>query len=96
MTKIKSIGAPTYGAHWSMGPRFMQQISKSNAARLCGMYPLPKMGCEVGCAFVKNVVGGFDRLMVQNISGSFFVACGSVSIDYWPDTFHVEILEPKS
>lgn len=92
MIKVKSLGAPTPGAHWSYGPRFMQRIAPKDARGLCGMYPTPAMGCETVCAFTKNVVGGFDRLTVQNISGAYFLACTSISVDQWPEVFRVEIV----
>jgi hypothetical protein len=91
MLKVKSIGKPTPGAHWSYGVDHMTEISKANAAKLCGMHPLPKMGYEMVCAFKKHEFGGFDRLMVQNISGMYFLACTSVQSWQWAETFGIEV-----
>lgn len=92
MIKVKSIGAPTPGAHWSMGADYMQRIAPKDARALCGMYPLPKMGYETVCALAKGPHGFFNRLLVQNISGAYFLACTSEPTANWPEVFRVEIV----
>lgn len=93
MIKVKNKGAPIPGAHWSMGPDCMVKISKADAANLCGMYPLPRMGCEMVCAIRPDPkFPSFNsRLMVQNISGDFYLCSPNANIPQWPGMFGVEV-----
>lgn len=47
MVKIKSLGKPPEGAHWSYGPDHMTLISPKDARSLVG--DLPTMGAIQGC-----------------------------------------------
>lgn len=76
------------GAHY--GPTHAAHISRSTAVKLCGMYPLPRMGEETVCA-IKVHTWGRSRLYVANMSGGFMVQSGSVAIDAWPDMFGIEL-----
>lgn len=95
MIRIKTTnpGFDPSGAHWYMGAEHMQSISRKTASALCGMYPLPAMGCEIVAAIAldKTFPSVRHRLMVQNVSGSFWVASSSVRVDQWPDVFKVEV-----
>lgn len=93
MITIKQTGLPEAGNNWSYGADYMRCISKKTAAALCGMYPLPGMGCETCVALRPDSYGGFFRLYVQNISGSYVVACSSVRVDQWPAMFGVQVRE---
>lgn len=85
--KIKSLGAPPIGAHWSYGGDYMMRISKSDAAKLLRPHHLPLMGYETEAA---RRVGG-DSLFVQNISGHFYLCATGVTIDQWTAAFGVEV-----
>lgn len=89
---IKQIDKPVPGAHWSYGSNYMRRISKNTAASLCGMYPLPSMGCETIVAVKRDPWRGNERLVVQNISGDYYVASCDRSIDQWPEIFGVQII----
>lgn len=93
--KIKQTELPKPGTVWSFGPDYMRSISIKSAAALCGMYPLPKMGYATTVAIKPDRFGGKFRLEVQNISGTFFLACNSVKVQDWPAMFNVEIVEPS-
>ena len=92
--KIKQTTLPIPGTTWSYGPDYMRGISRKSAAALCGMYLLPKMGNGTIVAIKPDGFGGKFRLEVQNISGTFFLACNSVKVQHWPAMFNVEIVEP--
>lgn len=94
ITKVKQTALPPAGAHWSYGLDYMRGISKADAAALCGMYTLPTMGHETTVALAPDGFGGFFRLMVQNISGTYFAACSNVRVGDWPEVFKVQVVEP--
>jgi len=94
MIKVKQTGNASDAGFQSMGEENMRRISEKTARALCGMYPMPDMGREVCVAFAsdKEWPTFKHRLSVQNISGLFFLACSSVSVDAWPDVFKVEVI----
>jgi len=71
----------------------MREISKKSAAALAGMYPLPKMGCEITIAAKKDSFGGFFRLQLQNVCGDYFIASSQVKVDHWPAVFEVQVTQ---
>ena len=73
------------GCHWHYGARYMQRISTVTARKLCGVYPLPRMGYETLVA----ITSGFNKLYVQNNSGGYWVCSSSVPVDKWPEVFGV-------
>lgn len=94
MIKIKQTGGADHAGFASMGDDHMRRISVKTARQLCGMYPAPAMGYETVVAFVRdsNFPSFAHRLHVQNIAGSYFVACSSCTVDQWPDVFKVQIV----
>lgn len=95
MKQVRSIGAPPSGVHWSMGSRYMQRISKPDAASLLAPHPLPRMGYETDAATAGDEWSGRHRLTVQNISGHFYLACPSAQWDAWPALFGVTVKGAK-
>ena len=89
--RIQSFGAPISGAHWSYGPDHMCRIGKAVALKLCGMYPMPRMGEERTVAITRMAA----PLTVQNISGDYYLASTSDSIDRWPSVYGITILPPR-
>lgn len=97
--KIKQTGVPPSAVDntWSYGPRYMRQISRASAVKLCGMYPLPPMGSETVVAVAKDQFGfGWVRLQVQNVSGTFYIASTDIPVDQWVEVFKVEMIEPAT
>lgn len=94
MIKIKQTGGAEHAGFASMGDDHMRRISTATARQLCGMYPLPSMGYETVVAFARDVSfpSFVHRLHVQNVSGVYFVACSSCTVDQWPDVFKVQIV----
>lgn len=94
MIKIKQTGGADHAGSQSMGDEHMRRISAKTAHQLCGMYPLPDMGYKTVVAFTRdsNFPSFAHRLHVQNISGSYFVACSSCTVDQWADMFKVQIV----
>lgn len=91
MLTIKQTCAPPAGAHWSYRPDYMRQIGKAAARALCGMYPLPAIGCETIVAIVPAAWGFKSRLTVQNVSGAYFVASVDTKVCDWPAVFGVTV-----
>lgn len=94
MIKIKQTGCSEDAGFQSMGDDHMRKISANTARQLCGMYPLPYMGYETVVAFARDrAFPSFaHRLHVQNVSGVYFVACSSCTVDQWPGVFKVQIV----
>lgn len=94
MIKIKQTGGAEHAGFASMGDDHMRRISTATARQLCGMYPLTSMGYETVVAFARDVSfpSFAHRLHVQNVSGVYFVACSSCTVDQWPDVFKVQIV----
>ena len=94
MIKIKQTGGADRAGFQSMGDDYMRRISAQTARQLCCMYPLPDAGDETVIAFARdiNFPSFAHRLHVQNISGSYFVACSSCTVDQWADVFKVQIV----
>lgn len=102
MITIKSLGKPEPGTSWSYGPRHMCKISKADARKLCGAYPMPKPGYETTVAVLphqrqreswEKLFG--DTLQVQNLGGDFYLACTTFDIEDWPAKFKVRIQEQQ-
>lgn len=93
MICIKSTAPAPNDRNWSYGPGYMAQIGDKTAKALCGMYPLPKTGHEVIVAIRpdKRFPSFKNRLMVCNVSGSYFVASCDAPIKQWPDVFGVTV-----
>lgn len=93
MITVRSLGAPILGAHWSMGPDYMQRIGRADAARMLAPHPLPRVGYESTAAHRTRpgFFAGADVLTVQNIGGDFYAACCSARIEEWPSLFGVEV-----
>ncbi|MBB5409257.1 hypothetical protein HDG34_003198 [Paraburkholderia sp. HC6.4b] len=94
MIEIRQTGLPESGNHWSYGRDYMRRISAGSARKLCGLYPMPRMGYETIVAVANDGYGGKYHLCVQNISGIWFLACTSVPVADWPEIFQVKIVEP--
>lgn len=94
MIKIKQTGGAEHAGFASMGNDHMRRISTATARQLCGMYPAPDMGYETVVAFTRDIhfPAFAHRLHVQNISGSYFIACSSYMVEQWPDVFKVQIV----
>lgn len=86
--KIKSLGEPPAGAHWSYGRDYMRRISEGAARQLLRPHALPRMGFEAVAS-----AGGISapRLYVQNIGGDFYAACCAQPISEWARLFGVEV-----
>lgn len=93
ITRIQQTGLPPTDAHWSYGPAWMRRVSRKTAIALCGGYPLPQMGTESIVALAPDGFGGRTRLVVQNVSGDFYVASADTAVDQWPTVFRVEVSE---
>lgn len=93
ITRIKQTGLPPADAHWSYGPAWMRRVSRKTAAALCGTYPLPQMGSETIVAVAPDGWGGRNRLVIQNVSGDFYVASADAPVDQWATVFRVEVSE---
>ena len=90
--KILETGPTGTPGNWYYGPDYMVRIGKKDATGLCGMYPLPKIGYSVHVAIPIDLKNSpdFKRLLdVQNISGSYFLACSNVPKNEWPTVFGV-------
>lgn len=79
------------GAHWFYGNSYMVKIRKSDAKKLCGMYPLPPTGCATVVA-IKQEFWGKLRLEVQNISGDYMLASVNTPLAEWGSVFGVHIV----
>lgn len=93
MIKIKTIGPGSDAGQHSMGDKYMVRIGDKSARALCGMYPMPNMGHEIIVAIApdKQFPSFKNRLLVQNISGQYFLASNSVEVTAWPDVFKIEV-----
>lgn len=90
MIKIKSIGSADGAGFQSMGNDRMCEVSQRTARKLCGMYPMPAMGYETVVA-VKHDHLIWLRLVVQNVSGKYFLCSANVLINQWGTVFGVEV-----
>jgi hypothetical protein len=79
----------------NMGESHMARISKATAKKLCDMYPLPSMGREMVVAVkLDPCYSAFNlMLLVQNISGYFYLASSDTAKEYWPDVFGISLAE---
>lgn len=84
---------PGTGGHWYMGHSYMRAIGKADAARILAPHALPRMGHETTAHYARDGRGDAHTLSVQNISGAFFLACCSASVDTWPALFGIEVTE---
>jgi len=75
---------------WFYGDDYMRSISKASAEALCNPHPLPRLGHETVVASTR-VQGFWVELVVQNISGSFMLACCNERVANWPERFNVEV-----
>lgn len=90
MIKIKSIGSAEGAGFQSMGNDRMCEVSSLTARKLCGMYPMPAMGYEIVVG-VKRDHSFWLRLVVQNISGKYFLCSANVLIEHWGTVFGIEV-----
>lgn len=76
----------------SFGESHAVKIGKVKARQFCGMYPMPDVGYEVIVAITSDdTFSAFKhRLMVQNISGEYWLCSSSVSREEWPVIFKVQ------
>lgn len=96
MIKIKAAVVDTkkvfFRNTWFYGNEHTLQISKGEAKKLCGMYPLPEVGYETVVAFKQDLLIGRLRLYVQNVSGSYMIASSQVRVSDWDSVFGVHIV----
>ena len=76
------------GCHWYWGEDYMIRISKAEAKKLCD---LPKMGYETVLQHKRCSRGFRLTLVVQNISGGFWLACSSTPTTMWLEVFGVQL-----
>jgi len=91
MIQVKALEPGNTGipGNWYMGANHMVKIGPKSARGLCGMYPVPRVGYECTVAFKKDNLGFSQRLIVQNVSGEFWLACSNVAKSAWGETFGV-------
>ena len=84
--RLKLIG---YVEGWFMGHDYMRGVSHRTAKALSEA--LPDIGMEVCVAKLED--GSFwHRLMLQNISGTFVLACSSAKVETWDRHFNLDIV----
>ena len=88
---VKTLPDTATGCHWYWGEDYMVRISEAGAKKLCD---LPKMGYGAVLQHKRCSLGFRLELVVQNISGSFWLACSSTPTARWPEVFGVEISRP--
>ncbi|QMV32526.1 hypothetical protein KMB83_gp06 [Ralstonia phage Anchaing] len=70
------------------GLDYEAKISAKRARALCGMYPMPQMGYETCVAFLDTGLMK-HKLYVQNVSGTYALACTTAKRSEWPELFGV-------
>lgn len=70
-----------YGGHWEIS------TSKANAEKYLNGKALPKIGYETDLIVRKDDYGFTCRLVIINVSGTFYVACSNVERKFWPEFF---------
>lgn len=90
MIKVKTTNRqlPYYCSFFGGG--YMCSIGKTTANRLVKV--LPGMGYEIVVSHIKNDMGFFDQLLLQNISGTYYLASSSVLIANWVKVFGITIV----
>lgn len=85
-------------AYNNMGRDHMVPISEASAMKLYNgqLYhkrDLPAMGCESTALSVpaRDFPSFHERLLLQNISGSFYLASSSTPVSDWPAVFGVHV-----
>lgn len=69
---------------------FTKQVTKRQARNLAGMYPIPMMGDEIVVA-LKHINGmWYEKLRLQNVSGTFQLHSNNVPVEDWPNVFQVK------
>lgn len=92
MIRVKSLGAPPVGVHWSMGADYMARIGAADARKLCpGL--MPRMGYERDVKVIRPPAWPHLPLILtlQNISGDYYLASPHARIDQWPEVFGVSV-----
>ena len=72
------------------GADFEQRISTAKAAKLLHPFPLPKMGHET-LLVVGKKYSSTHCLYIQNISGTYVLACSSAKQVDWNSIFGVQV-----
>jgi len=70
------------------GAQYQGIISPASARKLCGDYPLPKVGYETVVAHNRDYGA---RLYVANVGGVFVLRSSSVGVGHWPERFGVTL-----
>ena len=79
--------------HENFGSEYQVCVTPTTARRLCGMYPVPEIGCETVVAIVQTDLGFKYRLQVANIGGQVVVRSSAMTVDQWPDVFRVQVIK---
>ncbi len=74
-----------YGNEWEM------QVSKAKAQKILGENTLPRMGYETTVKTVKCDYDFTHHLVVNNISGIFYIACCSIAVREWVSIFNFDL-----
>ena len=84
--RLKLIG---YVEGWFMGHDYMRGVSHRTAKQLAA--ELPDIGMEV-CVARKDAGSFRHSLMLQNISGTYVLACPSAKVETWGRHFSLDIV----
>ena len=88
--KISELKPESLSTHLYYGANHMVRIGRASAeALLKGV--APQMGYTTDVARCVDEQGFDQRLMVQNISGDYYLASTSTPIDQWPQAFGVTV-----
>lgn len=91
LIKVKEFKPYDLPAGMYYGVQYMVRVSPKNAKAFAGMYPLPRMGYEITVAIAPASHGFKSYLMLKNISGDYYLASHTDSVDRWPEVFKVEV-----
>lgn len=80
--RLKLIG---FVEGWFMGHDYMRGVSRHTAKTLCEK--LPEVGWEQPIAVEDTDSLLPHRLVLQNVSGTFVLACPSAKVEAWPRLF---------
>lgn len=85
--KVKSLGGPPAWRTGRHGPDHTCRISAGMANNLCAGH-LPQLGDE---RIVSHAMPVTTRLVLQNISGTYWLHCPNLPIKAWGEHFNVEV-----
>ena len=73
------------------GEAYMVRISAKTARAFAGLYSVPAMGHEIVVAIAPSRLGFRNILLLQNLSGDFYLCSPSSDVVEWPNVFKITV-----